>query len=325
MSGLASLFSMSRRTGLLLTFGALSLMACSADEPQESAAGAPGSETPASGNFQERIYERHFVFTTLTGDSAFIVPWLITARTSPEGVDRTARAWLARGEDWEGFYDQSWHTPPTRVPGRLLPNGSFRLLVGPEDAVVSLLYQEDPRELELSLAGVLMEWVDQRGESYRLMDASVYLADQQVDGLALDMARVRDSDEAPGGDWVFLVSGDSLQMVLESPTRAEPGEEGAYRGWARLDFRDLRFPSVTVDWGEVRAFQPARQDVPVAWTVTSTEGDMEGVLEVRTAQIQAGEGEGPLLPVDALFAVTGTLSIEGGDYPVRGLLRHTRD
>jgi hypothetical protein len=31
-----------------------------------------------------------------------------------------------------------------------------------------------------------------------------------------------------------------------------------------------------------------------------------------------------VLPVDALFEVTGTLSIEGGDYPVRGLFRHTR-
>ena len=80
-----------------------------------------------------------------------------------------------------------------------------------------------------------------------------------------------------------------------------------------------------MDWGEVRAFQPARQDVPVAWTLTSTEGDMEGVLQVRSAQIQAGEGEGPVLPVDALFEVTGTLSIEGGDYPVRGLFRHTRE
>lgn len=315
--------SMSRRNGLFLTCASLFLMACSAEDPQEPEVGTPGSEAETSGNFHERIYERNFVFTTLTGDSAVIVPWLTTARTRPGGVDRTARAWLARGETWEGFYDQSWQTPPTRVPGRLLPYGSFRLLVGPEDAVTSIVFEEDLRELELSLASVLMEWVDQRGESYRLMDASVYLADQQVDGLALDMARVRDSDESPAGDWVFLVSGDSLQVVLESPTRAEPGEEGAYRGWARLDFRDLRFGSLTMDWGEVRAFQPARRDVPVAWTLTSTEGDMEGVLQVRTAQIQAGEGEGPVLPVDALFEVTGTLSIEGGDYPVRGLFRHT--
>lgn len=324
MSGLASFFPMTRRIGRLLTFGVLTLMACSAEEPQEPVTGDPDDQGPVAGNFRERIYERNFVFTTLTGDTAFLVPWLTTARTRPGGVHRTARGWLARGGTWEGFYDQSWQTPPTRVPGRMLPHGSFRLLVGPEDAVLSIIYQEGPRELELSLASVLMEWVDQRGESYRLMDASVYLADQRVDGLALDMARVRDSDEVPAGDWVFLVSGDSLQMVLESPTRVGPGEEGAYRGWARLDFRDLRFGSVTLDWGEVSAFQPARQDVPVAWTLTSTEGDMEGVLEVRTTQIQAGEGEGPVLPVDALFDVTGTLSIEGGDYPVRGLFRHAR-
>jgi hypothetical protein len=308
---------------------ALALGGCSAEDPQEPVPGEPGAEAPPSGNFSERIYERNFVFTTLTEDSAFLVPWLTTARTRPGGVERTARGWLARGETWEGFYDEGWHTPPTRVPGRLLPHGSFRLLVGPEDAVQSILYEEAPRQLELSLASVLMEWVDQRGESYRLVNATVYLADQRVDGLALDMARVRDSNEPPAGDWVFVVSGDSLQVVLENPTQTEPGRGGTYRGWARLEvpdldeLRDLRFADVTLVWEDVRAFQPARQDVPVAWTLSSSEGNLQGDLEVRSAQIQAGDGTGPVLPVDALFEVTGTLRIEGGDYPVRGLYRHT--
>lgn len=323
MIGQATFLTMSYRT-LVVTLGALVVAGCSAPDSSEPAAGEPDAQARPSGNFRERIYERNFVFTTLTGDSTFLVPWFTTARTTPDGVERTARAWLARGDEWEGFYDEHWQTPPTRVPGRLLPHGSFRLLVGPEDAVMSIIFQEGPRELEISLATVLMEWVDQRGESYRLVDASVYLADQQVEGMVLDMARTRDSDGVEAGDWVFLVSGDSLQVVLESPAIAAPGTTGAFRGWARLDFRDLRFPSVTVDWAEVRAFQPARQDVPVAWTVTSTTGDLEGVLEVRTAQIEAGEGEGPVLPVDALFEVTGTLTIEGGAYPVRGLFRHTR-
>ena len=113
--------------------------------------------------------------------------------------------------------------------------------------------------------------------------------------------------------------------MLESPERADPGTPGAYRGWARLDFRDLRFDSLTVDWGELRAFQPARQDIPVAWTLTSAGGALEGILEVRTAEVQAGEGEGPVLPVDALFEVTGTITIERRAFPVRGLFRHTRE
>lgn len=311
------------RTSVFL-LGLAALAACAGPAEEGVEEGTVGAEAPPTGNFRERIYERNFVFTTLGGDTAFMVPWLTTARTKPGGVERTARGWLARGESWEAFFSDAWETPPSRVPGRLLPHGNFRLLVGPDDAILSVLFQEDPRELELTLENTLMEWVDQRGQSFRLMDAGVYIAEQRVNGMALDMARVRDSEQAEAGDWVFLVSGDSLQVVLESPRREEPGAPGAYRGWARLDFRDLPFDSVTVDWGEVRAFQPARQDVPVAWTVTSIHGDLEGVLEVRTAQIQAGEGEGPVLPVDALFEVSGTLSLEGAAYPVRGLFRHVR-
>ena len=304
---------------------AASISACSGPTPEGAEEQAVGAEEPAAGNFRERIYERNFVFTTLAGDTAFMVPWLTSARVIPGGVDRAARGWLARGESWEGFLDARWETPPTRVPGRLLPHGSFRVLVGEGNAILSLLYEEGARELELTLDSPLMEWVDQRGHTFRLLEGSVYLADRQVAGMALDMTRVRDSDQPDPGDWAFLVSGDSLQVVLESPASDEPGAPGAYRGWARLDFRDVPFDALTVEWGEVRAFQPARQDVPVAWTVTSASGDLEGVLEVRTAQIQAGEGDGPVLPVDALFEVSGTMSIEGSAYPVRGLFRHVRN
>jgi hypothetical protein len=45
---------------------------------------------------------------------------------------------------------------------------------------------------------------------------------------------------------------------------------------------------------------------------------------VQTAQMEAGEGDGPLLPVDALFTVSGSVHIEGRTYPVLGLFRHIR-
>jgi hypothetical protein len=142
--------------------------------------------------------------------------------------------------------------------------------------------------------------------------------------VALEMSRVHGAEDADPGDWAFLVSGDSQQMVLENPTVTNPGTRGAYRAWARLDFRDLHWPDVTVSWAEVRAYQPARQDVPVSWTLKSEDGELGGTLHVRSAQIQAGKGTGPLLPVDALFTVSGSVRIQGRAYPVLGLFRHTR-
>ena len=49
--------------------------------------------------------ERPVVFVGAVGDSTHIVPWLFTARTKPGGVDRTARAWLKRGDVWDDYFD----------------------------------------------------------------------------------------------------------------------------------------------------------------------------------------------------------------------------
>jgi hypothetical protein len=317
---------MERASTTILALAAATLLAaCGSSEPTPARSSRAAGGDSASGNFRGRIYERNFVFETLTGDSAFLVPWLTSARTRPGGVDRRVRGSLARGPTWETFYDETWTTSPSRVPWRIIPHGSFRLVVGEGDAVEDILFSEGPRQLELELTGgPLIEWTGARGQSYRLLQAAVYIADQKIDGIAMDMSRVHGAEESAQGDWAFLVSGDSLQVVLECPGADAQGTEGAWRGWARLDFRDLEWPSVTLDWAEVRAFQPARQDVPVSWTITSQDDDLGGALQVQSAQIQAGEGAGPLLPVDALFVVSGTLRLEGGEYPVRGLFRHTR-
>jgi hypothetical protein len=278
----------------------------------------------SAGNFRGHSYERNFVFTTLTGDSAFLVPWLMSIRTLPGAVQRETQGFLVRGGTWEQFYSETWRTPPSRSPWRILPHTSLHLIVGEGDDIDDILFEEGSRRLELELDDVLQEWTGPRGETFRIQKAAAYLSDRRVDGIALDMFRSRGSDAAEPGDWAFLVSGDSLQVVLESPQRSDPGTVNAYRGWARLDFRDIQWPALTVDWTEVRAFQPARHDVPVAWTISSDGDEVSGSLQVRTAQISAGEGPGPVLPVDALFDVAGTLNIKGNTYPVRGLFRHRR-
>lgn len=300
------------------------LAGCGDEQPEPASAPPPAGEG-GQGNFRGRIYERNLVFTTLTGDSAFLVPWMLSAETLPGSVHRHARGLLARGGGWDAFFDKTFETPPTRTPWRILPHGAMRILVGEGDALESLVYAEGQRQLEVEMVGApLVEWTGARGQTFRLVEGAVHLLDQRVPGLVLDMARVHEADVDAQGDWAFLTSGDSLQVVVESPGAAPPGTSGGYRAWARLDFRDLQWPAVTVDWAEVTAFQPARRDIPTSWTLASVRNDLSGVLQVQSAHVQPGAGEGPLLPVDALFLVAGTVRIEGRTYPVRGLFRHTR-
>ena len=77
-------------------------------------------------------------------------------------------------------------------------------------------------------------------------------------------------------------------------------------------------------WRETQAFPPARRDVPVAWRVWSSDGLIEGELEAVSADIRAGRGPGPFLPVRALFEVVGDISIVEGNFQVHGLLVHER-
>jgi hypothetical protein len=304
----------------------LSLTSCD----RESAENAPASqpEIPADTlsyeSFQGRVFERAIVFLTPRTDSLLMVPWLITARTLPGSVQREVRGLLDRAETWEPFFTDSWETPPTRMPWRVLPRGQMRLVVGEDDSIDEILFDEGLRQLEVSIDEPLAEWSGQRGETVRLLDGSLVLSDVRVPGLILDLTRGRSAREGPGGDWAILVDSDSLRLVLHSAEFLEPGTSGAFRSWALMGGQELEWPSVTVTWTETRAFERARRDVPVKWSATSSTNDLRVELTVRTAEIQAGAGQGPQLPVDALFEVSGTVHMGDDDYPVRGLLRHTQ-
>jgi len=306
----------------LLLLAPLVQAGCNGEEaplpPPAAEAGEVGTPPSAPGQHHERF----LVFTTPAGDSAITVPWFFTTRTRPGGADRRIRAWLVRDGSWEAFLDEGWDTPPTRSPWRILPRGPVKLVVGDGEALDRIIFLEGPRLMELAFHRVLAEWTGGAGETVRLQEGSMVLGEGEVPGVLLDMARFRNADAPPPGEWGFLLSGDSLLFVLEDPGTG--GSPRLSRAWARQGFRTLQWPEVVVAWAEERPFEPARRDVPLEWTLASLDGEVSGTLAARTSHLRSGEGEGPILPVDGLFEVAGILELGGGTYAVRGLLRHVQ-
>lgn len=302
----------------------VTVLACG-ESDQAPPPGADGAAPPPDdGNFVQSVYERNLVFASLEGDSVFIVPWLMQATERPDSVMREAYGWLARGGVWERFYAERWWTPPTRAPARILPHGRLGLLARDDGAIDGVLFEDPPRSLEIILGEGEDPWTGARGGSFQVLTGSAYLADQRIDGMVLDMARASAGDRPTGGDWAFLLSGDSAHFVLAGDVEHGGEVEPLYRGWGTNDDEELQWPEVRVDWTRTEAFPPARRDIPVEWHIWSSDRSIEGDLEAVSAEIQPGEGPGPLLPVRALYEVGGSLTTGDGDFQVHGLVVHER-
>jgi hypothetical protein len=295
--------------------------------PQDGGEEAAVSEegvAPTAGNFQGTTYERSIVFLTARGDSVLLVPWSFSAHTRADGVDREVRGWLARSDIWEPFLTDRWETAPSRSAWRILPRGSVRLIMGLGEAVEGIIFQDGVRNLEVMPGDLLVEWSGLRAESFRVQEGTTLLSDRTVDGYVLDMSRAWADGTDPPGDWGFLISGDSLQVVMEDLASEGEAEGGNYSFWARVGFTERQYQGVRLAWAEIRAFEPARRDVPVQWEIQATEEEMTGSLTVVAPLLEAGEGEGPMLPVDGLFQVSGTLILDGREFPVQGFIRHSQ-
>lgn len=297
---------------------------CGAETVPESSPGAPPPQTAApAADAPSRVFERHIVFLGEDVDSTLVVPWMFSNEDRGAAVERQARGWLSRNGSWEAFHQETWRTDATRAPWRLLPNGPVRFVVGANDALQEVVYERGSRRLEVGFGGLLADWADPGGQAFRIYEGSALLATQRVEGLLLDANRTRTSGPVHG-DWAFLASGDSLQIVLDG-VRPHDVPVGGASAWARVDFRQLQWTDLHVEWTEFRAFERARRDVPVTWRIAASDGSFEALLQAETAEIEAGEGSGPLLPVYALFEVEGELVVEGIPFPVRGLLGHTQN
>jgi hypothetical protein len=302
----------------------LLIASCGSPEGQPPPGGpAQGEETtPLPRNFQGRTYERHIVFLTSQGDSTLVVPWFFTARTRPGAVDRSIRAWLARSDTWDPFVSETWESPPTRVPWQILPRGMARIIVGQGNALERIFFEEGARRLEVILGELLAEWTGQQAQTFRIHRGATVLSSGQAEGFVLDMSRAWTGEDAPPGDWGFLLSGDSLQMVLEDLSSEGGPQGGNFSAWGRVEGMDRQWERIRLPWSESRPFEPARREVPMSWRILSEGNEISGTLDTVSPFLEVGEGEGPMLPVEALYQVSGTLNLDGRDFPIHGMIRH---
>ena len=305
------------RASLVLS---LLLYACDGDAPAPPVAqqGLQPSES-AERNFEDGLYERNVVFMTVGADSAIIVPWFFRASSSEEGVEREVEGWLRRRGLWEPFFRDQWSSEPTRTPSRIQPRGPMDLVVGVTGSLERILFAEGPRQLEVVIDEGMSDWSGNRGETFRIHQGAALFGDQRVDGIVLDMNRARFRDGPEPGEWMFLAGPGRLAILVESP-----GGSPAYTGWGRRGEEEFRWPEVEVIWRSVRSFEEARRDVPDEWELRSPNGNLVVTLVNAGMELRVAAGEGPILPVDGVFQVTGTVVLAGDSLEVRGLVRHVQ-
>ena len=320
------------RHGLLVPtlIGALlggTLPGCSADagpvERASRARSAQDGEAIPPGS----VYERDVVFLGKEGDSLVAVPFSFSARVEPGAVTRSVSAVLLRDGEWDPFHASDWDAPASRTPWRILPHGPIGLLMGLDDALEGVVFEQGRRQMEVRLGAAPETWSGPRGETVSLQDGLLTISGSRMDGMVLELARTWRAPEHPVGDWFFLMSGDSLGVVLLDTSMGGP--EPRYRGWARTFRGDVLWTDIQVERTESRPFEPARRDVPSRWLVHSAgppggedNPELAAELTVVSSHLSAGEGNGPLLPVDGLLRVAGELRIEGRVAQVAGVVRH---
>ena len=301
-----------RRRVLLAVF--LILVGCGQDAPQP-----PTSTRGPDRNLDDRVYERNVVFMTVGADSAIIVPWLFRSSASELGVDRSAEAWLARAGLWEPFFSDRWESPSTRSPFRIHPHGPMDLVVGPDGVLDEILYEEGPRQLEVIIDEGVSDWSGSRGETFRIHQGAAHFGNLRIEGMILDMSRAWLREGPFPGEWMFLTGPGRLALMIEE-TSGSP----SYTAWGRRGEEEYRWPEVEGVWSSVRSFEEARRDVPVAWELRSRDGDLDISLASAGMDLRAVPGEGPLLPVEGLYQVSGTVVLGGDSLDVRGLVRHVQ-
>ena len=286
-------------------------------EEADGTSGTIESEGEGSDSGSMRTYYRTVVFVDTSKDPTMFVPWDFENRTEADSVHRILRGWLGRGRQWRQFADEEWDTPPSRAPWRILPRGAARLVMGFNDVLHELYYQEGFRDLSVQPGVVMAEWSGQRGDTYRLHAADARLSGVAYQGVVVDAYAPRVGGSDPPSEWCLLIGDGSLYLLI-----ADLEGPGPHRAWVLHGSEETFWPAVTVTWNETLSFERARREVPVLWRFRSEDGGLVGEIESLSSHIQTLQGEGLILPVLGVYEVAGQVTIGETQVAVKGFLRH---
>lgn len=304
-----------------LLIACLILTNCNTDIPpfsdsnQESEVDLNTNQNPYN-----RIYERNIVFMTTDRDSLIIVPWLFRVSTSQQNVVRKSEGWLSRNGMWESFFTDQEDFGLIRYPFKIYPSGAMDLIVGSNDVIENIIYEEGLKYLEISIEEEILEWHGSQGEMFRIHQGAINLRDHLlIEGMILDMNRIYTKGSLFPGEWMFLTGPNDLVVIIRATE-----ESSNYTAWARKGDQEYHWPDIEMEWSSVKSFEEARRDIPIAWRIRSLDGEMDISLTSVSMELDAVAGEGPILPVEGLYQVSGSLILTGDYLGMRGLVRHVQ-
>lgn len=272
-------------------------------------------------------YTREYLFLAPTQDGPIAIPFDFQARERGEKIERTTRAWLARGPVWARFLDQTVETSASGGVWRVVPAGDLRLNVGGAAGLEAIHFERAERQLRLEFDSPLTEWHQGSESRFRLLRGRAIIGTEVLTGPVLELLRYEETlaDGWPPGqdyDALFLSTGDSIQMVLAETLSVDQTDKGF--AWLRTPSGERSWDDGELRWLDMRVYEEARRDIPTRWSYQIPGADVTGELEAVGFDAVLGPERGGRRAVEIRYTVTGWMEIEGQRRDVVGAIRHTQ-
>ncbi len=209
----------------------------------------------------------------------------------------------------------------------MVPQGGLRVTAGGPTELEALRFAQGERRLRLDIDSPITEWNEEAGVRFRLIAGRLGIGTETFTGPVLEMLRVdqTDPDGWPAGldaDAIFLISGDSLQMLLTRSTGGE-GEDTGY-AWTRTASLERTWDRAEVQRMELQPYQEARREIPMRWRFRIPAAGIEGEVQAAGFDAILGPERGGRRVVEIRYTVEGVVNLEGKQRPVVGMIRHTQ-
>jgi hypothetical protein len=208
---------------------------------------------------------------------------------------------------------------------RVVPLGDLTIIAGGPSELETLRYSRAERRLRLDLGVPRSDWNQGGDTRFRLLDGTLSVGAETIAGPVLEMLRVETTAEdgwpSPQEfDTVFLISGDSLRLVIAGGPDAS---ELSY-GWLWTPVEEQAWDSSEIRWIEMRPLQEARRDVPWVWGFQIDAAGLTGEIEAIGSDALLGPERGGRRAVEIRSSVSGWVEIDGVSWPVTGMIHHAQ-